>query len=489
MRDWQAGQIQEPEQAEQQAVTTTPNLISIKNAMGNIGKNSYGFLISQWLSQSAVIYRNSLFSRLNSASAVAAATVAPLNYAWLTIGAGAMRSSNNFYGNYAGLELGKRWRVAVLYGLAVGIFCVMPGYLASPYAMPLLHLGSASFSLAFRYNLISMIGAPFRMVRTVDRHFFVKTNKQNLLIYLGVFQSISSCVASYFLNKIIPVEGIPLGQILGAAFGFLITLGYLFKNAAFEGYGLFRWGLLPWNDCKSLFKEGFHNGASYLAENFANIGMMIMMSLISKEALVANNIVNQAAQPFILASFSLGVGLQRALNIQNIQEGWSYFKASFLLVGMVYASSIGMYFLTPFISELFLGSQNSENQETFKLTKTLMAWAIFGGLGDHLRNINSGGQQSFKDTGFIMGTTIVCRGLIATGLSIYLGFKQSLGAEGVIIGHQVGVTLGGIAQTARLAWNIHRNSQALHQPILPRTMSVVPSSELRSASLASNTSA
>lgn len=430
-------------------------------AVKKIASESYGFLVSLWVSQGAVFFRNSLFSKMNSSSAIAAATVAPLNYAWLTIGSSCMRSSKNFYSSHEDLELGRRWRTALIYGLGVGLFFVVPAYLVSPYLMPLLQLGSASFHLAFRYNLISMISGPFRMIRTVDRHLFAKMNQHNLLIYLSLSQTVISCVASYFLNQIMPVEGIPIGQVLGAVLGFGIALEYLYRKSS-PDYGLFKLGLTQANaDCRKLVCEGLHNGISAIGENFANIGVMIMMSLCSKEALVANNIINQTMQIFITASYALGIGLQGALRIEKSNLAWKitdYFKGSLVLAVLVYCLSFPMIFLTQSIAGLFTDIHTEEGPGVVRTAEKLMRLSVFAGLLDHVRNITSGAQQFFEDTRFIMGATVICRGLIGTGLSFYLGFKKSLGAEGVLAGHLIGVGIGGCAQLFRFAWHAYKTT-------------------------------
>ncbi len=482
-------------------------------------KASYGFVLSQWCVEGAAIFQGALLSRINKSSAIAAAMITPFNYGAMTIGAGAMRAAQNFFKSedkstyLKSAELGRRWRSALIYGVLVGLFGIMPAFLATPYLflIPdfLKNWGAvsavASVRLAFNYNLVAMISAPFRMMRSVDRQLFIAAGKNNLMLGLGLVQALVIAGVSYGLFKLKPsTQSIAAGGIIGSVVGCLASNFYLYSRSKSvrihlecnvlldedgrpnNGYGavdglpdlsdivtpildkstspaaleirywnLFSRELASWKDFKILLSQGTFNALSASAEIFSNLALMAMMARLGSTAFIANNIASQLIQPFILLSYSMGVGLQK---IATPDQKTCLIRASVILALGVSALSavVSTYGFGEKLINGFINIHDPANQELFELTKKFLFQYVFFSFGDYLRNIASGINQADQATKYIMAVTICCRGIIATGLSAYFGFYSPSyfpaflrGAAGVISGHLMAVGLGALAQLAR----------------------------------------
>jgi len=481
---------------------------------------SYGFALSQWCVEGASIFQGALLSRINKSSAIAAAMITPFNYGAMTIGAGAMRAAQNFFKSedkstyLKTAELGCRWRSALIYGVLVSFFGIMSAFLATPYLflIPdfLKNWGAvsavASVRLAFNYNLVAMISAPFRMMRSVDRQLFIAAGKNNLMLGLGLVQALVIAGVSYGLFKLKPsTQSIAAGGIIGSVVGCLASNFYLYSRSksvriklecsdllldedgrpnnsygAVDGpvdisgivkpvfdkstspaaleircWNLFSRELASWKDFKILLSQGTFNALSASAEIFSNLALMAMMARLGSTAFIANNIASQLIQPFILLSYSLGVGLQK---IATPDQKACLIRASVVLALGVSALSavVSTYGFGEKLINGFINIHDSANQELFELTKKLLFQYVFFSFGDYLRNIASGINQADQATKYIMAVTICCRGIIATGLSAYFGFYSPSyfpaflkGAEGIVSGHLMGVGLGAVAQLAR----------------------------------------
>jgi len=348
---------------------------------------------------------------------------------------------------------------------------------------------------------------------------------------MGFAQMLLTCGASYGLNALSnrwsrwplsPAQSIACGGVLSAVVGLIATQIYLWRKSkkieapdssdvyfssppvagssydygsawsdspvstgsrlpeedktSLEKYNLYQLKSAGWfsaweevMDRKAgLVIPGAHNALSYLAETLSNLSLIGMMGYMGPVEFIANNIASQAVQLFILLDNGLSMGLQKTFTETNRQkQGFAYLRAGFLLALGVSALSVSAYGLAPWIISCFVNAQDPANQEIINLAKDLIFQYVFFSFGDHLRNIISGANHAARDTKFMMWTTVICRGLISTGLSAYLGFHAPSyfpaflqGARGIVSGHFIGVTLGAIAQTVRACGHVKSAQQA-----------------------------
>lgn len=495
-------------------------------AMREVVSASGGVVSSLVFTEGTNIFMGALLSRSASvASAVSAALVMPFNYSIVTILVGAMRASQNFFkalkerGDSS--FVGRGWRTALLYAFLVGTCVGIPGFIGVPHLISLLSLHefnlqkTLSVKLALSYNLIMMAAVPLRIMRSVDRQLFLYLGGKNLLMLaLGLFQAALTCGASYGFSTLATrnlwslssAQSIACGGVCGAVMNLVITNIYLYRQSQkdtldeisekkcgydFENSALYfpapdpnqkelslkKYSLFDWQSARffasaerimdsktGLVIPGMHNALGDLAEILSNLSLIGMMGYLSPTAFIANNIASQPIQLFILLSTGLGMGLQRSFTLKHRKsEGYSYLRAAFLLALGVTALSVSAYGAAPWIISCFINAQDPANQAIIKLAKDLIFQYVFFSFGDHLRNIMAGANQAAQDTKFMMCTTMLCRGVLATGLSAYLGFHAPdsfpsflKDARGIVSGHFIAVSVGAIVNTARAARHVRR---------------------------------
>lgn len=434
--------------------------------------NSSGVIFSQALSQGGTMWRNSILARSHGRdTAAAASAIGPMNYMIATGSAGAMRASAKLLNASLGdhLETGRRWRSGILYAFSVGVFACIPAYISVPYILPVIgNIRPDVIPIAVKFNLLVLFASPFTLSKSVNRMLFVATEKQTLMTAFAVLQAAVMAPSSYFLNKVAPVYGVSAGKLLGGLSCFFATMSFLCTSKGFRKYHLSSRGLANRSEVMPMIKEGTKNAFSYMIETLTNLSMMMMMSHIGEDALIANNIASQAIRPFSVIAFCFAVGLQRHLKGNH---NFAPFKAALLVGFLLYAT---MFLLLPFIKPVascFIDVTDPTNETTLNLVKDLITIQVIGGVGDIFRNMFDGFQQHFGHNGFTLATTFFCRGVIAQGLSLWLVFYNGetnmRRRVNILTACQVaGMICGGLMQVFKSALTMRAKMHEERGPLL-----------------------
>lgn len=439
-----------------------------RSALISILKHSRATIFSQLFSQAGTSLRRSFLSRSGGRStAIAASAIGPLNYLIATAAAGAVKASSRQLNSAKNdpIEVGKRWRMALSFASMVwagsGVF-----YLGSPLLLPYIgKIDHSAVSTAFDYNILILFSAPFALYKAVNRSLFVAIEKQNWMLPLPVLQFAVMAPSSYCLGHLLGVFGISAGKVMGGAACFAATMAMLYHNKPFKPYHLFSKDMSTCGVLAAMAREGGSNALSYMIESGVNLAMMIMMSHIGEDAFIANMIASQAIRVFTVLAFCLGIGMQKYLNADH---SYAPIKAGVAIALVLNALMFGLIPLSDSISSLFIDVTAPKNEMTLAIVKELISWQVFLGFGDLIRNIFDGVQQHFGHNSFTFKSTLLCRGVIAQGLSVGLAFcngpmSMIEQARTVTICQLSGMAIGGLFQLGKSIYNIRESQYRAYQ--------------------------
>ena len=251
------------------------------------------------------------------------------------------------------------------------------------------------------------------------------------------------------------IQGVGYGQALVFVMGIIGIILYLNWDKRFRNYQIGRF--FAWNPGYfwAVFKTGLPIGMMYLVELLAFFFMGVMIAHINSIALGANQIVIQYVSIVLTVTMAISqvVTIRVGYAIgQNATQALSSYVVSGLILGLIVTLFTGIvYIVLPSQLLAINVGHHYDSGALFNYFKQLILLAGVYQIVDCLRVIVSGALRAFKDTPFLMGSSIVGYFGVAIPVGYYFGFVLNGGAAGVWWGMILGSAIGGMIVFLRLS--------------------------------------
>ena len=237
------------------------------------------------------------------------------------------------------------------------------------------------------------------------------------------------------------LDGAGFATLTSRMFMLIAIVAYVLKSKKLKKYDpSFHFRRFDIGMMKRILKIGVPSGTQYLFEGGAFITSAFLIGMMSKNDLAAHQIaINLASMTYMVF---LGISMTASVKIagevgKKDTDGIKVVGYSTLILAFIAAVTSGIVFII-FNNELPLFY--IEDVEVISIASTLLLLAAAFQLSDGLQAVMLGALRGLSDVKVPTRITFVAYWVIGLPLGSYLGFKTSLGVDGIWYGLILGLT-------------------------------------------------
>ncbi|MGY9054696.1 MAG: MATE family efflux transporter [Alphaproteobacteria bacterium] len=207
-------------------------------------------------------------------------------------------------------NIGPIWRLAVLYGTAIGLLSALL-CLAGPWLLRLLGQSERVSAEGGWLMLWIGLGLPFHFAGFATLYTLEAVGRANV----GARVLIPAVGANVALNAVLVFEGgaglgadgALLGTVLVRAGIFMALAAMLLRGTDRQAYGLDHWRLPELANCRGVIKLGLAGGVALLGESAAFASLTIFAGWIGERALAVHTILFNVLSAIFTTALAVGV--------------------------------------------------------------------------------------------------------------------------------------------------------------------------------------
>lgn len=343
--------------------------------------------------------------------------------------------------------------VLLISAIILALFCLLP-YLLVWTGQPneVVQLGTL-YIHALRWAIPTLI-----LMIAFDQ-FLYGLHKTRLIFIISALQIPFEILAMFVLTfgwgvPALGIQGVGYGQALVFIMGVVGMITYLNLSPQFRIYRIARY--ITW--CPYYFwmllKVGLPIGLMYLIEVLAFFCLGVMIAHINSVALAANQITIQYLSIILTVTMAISqvvtVRVGYAIGQNTIQSVGSYVATGLALGLLITLVTQAVYWVIPYQLLAINVGYDRDAGALLAYFKQLIILAGFYQIVDCCRVIISGALRAFKDTSFLMISSLIAYFIIAIPTAYCFGFIFNWGSVGVWCGMIIGSVLGAIIVYTRL---------------------------------------
>jgi len=252
-------------------------------------------------------------------------------------------------------------------------------------------------------------------------------------------------------------EGAGLGTLLSRILAAVLMIGYFCRRADYrrylDGFSLRSWSLPA---VKQLLRMGLPIASQMFLESSAFVGTGLMMGLVSKEAMSANQIAitlgNCAFMIVMSISAATTIRISHTYGARNIGELALAAKASYhLVLAWNAVAALAFIALRNLIPTFF-----TSNAEVIAITSQLLVFAALYQLSDGIQNVSVGILRGIQDVKIIMPIALVSYWLLNLPVGYLFCFTLGMGPSGLFLGFTFGLSSAAVLMIRRIRRSVRR---------------------------------
>lgn len=237
----------------------------------------------------------------------------------------------------------------------------------------------------------------------------------------------------------------------------VLIVGYFFWREKYRVY-LDGFSLRNYSGAtvRSLLRMGIPISSQMFLESSAFVGTSIMMGWLGKTAISANQIAMTMGNCAFMIVTSIGaattIRVSHCYGARNVGELTLAAKASYHLV-VLWNLLAAAIFIS--MSEVIPGFFTSNREVIDLASKLLLLIAVYQ-LADGVQNVSVGVLRGIQDVKIIMPIAFLSYIVFNLPVGYLLGFRCGMGAQGLILGFTVGLTIAAVLMIARIRRDLRR---------------------------------
>jgi multidrug resistance protein, MATE family len=317
-------------------------------------------------------------------------------------------------------------------------------------------------ALAQDYIRAYLWSIPLFLITMSLRNFLSVLERPMWSLVIGVIGVVGNIGFNYVL--IFGKLGLPAFGIVGAGLGSVLTnllmlglmIAVLSRDRQFRRYHLFgRWWRADWPRFRTLTTLGMPIGFSLAAEGGVFIAAVMLMGLISVQAVAAHAVALQIASLTFMvpmglaqaATVRVGIGHGRDDAGQIRRAGW----VSFMLgTGFMTVMATMLWLFPGTLAGLFIDQNLPANAQVVALAVQFLMVAAFFQIFDGAQVVGQGMLRGLHDTFVPMLFALFGYWAIGIGVGAWLAFRAGWGGVGIWTGLATG--LGIVAVLMLIRW-------------------------------------
>lgn len=237
----------------------------------------------------------------------------------------------------------------------------------------------------------------------------------------------------------------------------VLVVGYFFWREKYRAY-LDGFSLRNYSGTtiRSLLRMGIPISSQMFLESSAFVGTSIMMGWLGKTAISANQIAMTMGNCAFMIVTSIGaattIRISHCYGARNVGELTLAAKASYHLV-VLWNLLAAVIFVS--MSEIIPRFFTSNGEVIDLASKLLVLIAVYQ-LADGVQNVSVGVLRGIQDVKIIMPIAFLSYIVFNLPVGYLLGFRFGMGAQGLILGFTVGLTIAAVLMIARIRRDVRR---------------------------------
>lgn len=237
----------------------------------------------------------------------------------------------------------------------------------------------------------------------------------------------------------------------------VLVVGYFFWREKYRAY-LDGFSLRNYSGTtiRSLLRMGIPISSQMFLESSAFVGTSIMMGWLGKTAISANQIAMTMGNCAFIIVTSIGaattIRISHCYGARNVGELTLAAKASYHLV-VLWNLLAAVIFVS--MSEIIPRFFTSNGEVIDLASKLLVLIAVYQ-LADGVQNVSVGVLRGIQDVKIIMPIAFLSYIVFNLPVGYLLGFRFGMGAQGLILGFTVGLTIAAVLMIARIRRDVRR---------------------------------
>lgn len=306
--------------------------------------------------------------------------------------------------------------------------------------------------IASEYLLYSNIALPATLLLQSNQMFAIGLKRPNLALISTIFSTTMTLGLSYLFAfgrlgfPELGMTGVAVGTAISTWVSFTGMALYLAKlDSQIKNLDLFRIRRESQNFVLSkMFMTGLPIGINVLSEFGSYFFMSIMVGMMGKNSLIAEQITTQYSGmlqgPVMATAMATDVlvghdiAMHNARNIKRLASTGLVFAGGISFVGLLILSSAPRLLAKPFLDET-----DESYDEIISLFRVLCVIIGINNLGEALRNTSGGALRGFYDTAVPTLVTAVMFWIIGLPISYVMAFVAGWGTNGVFLGRGIGI--------------------------------------------------